>query len=200
MKNHRWIAKELQIHHAQITNKPRTSAHRHAYIRQCFFQLFSVIRRCYKREKCVICLLIISGKSSMNVIAVNICANNHWYSTHISHNVRVRTTQKLRKTTQYCVNSYPKRSFELLKTWNRVKRRSGEYRRTTTEVPRLKNWWNAQIAGVSRKTRILYVIHAFTRLLGNLTTPLRKVETRMSRHGFHIFKFESLILQKKSFL
>ena len=29
MKNHRWIAQELRKDHAQITNKPRTSAHRH---------------------------------------------------------------------------------------------------------------------------------------------------------------------------
>ena len=29
MKNHRWIAQELRRDHAQITNKPRTSAHRH---------------------------------------------------------------------------------------------------------------------------------------------------------------------------
>ena len=29
MKNHRWIAQELQKDHAQITNKPHTSAHRH---------------------------------------------------------------------------------------------------------------------------------------------------------------------------
>ena len=29
MKNHRWIAQELRKNHAQITNKPRTSGHRH---------------------------------------------------------------------------------------------------------------------------------------------------------------------------
>ena len=29
MKNHRWIAQELRKDHAQITNKPRISAHRH---------------------------------------------------------------------------------------------------------------------------------------------------------------------------
>ena len=29
MKNHRWIAQELRKDHAQIINKPRTSAHRH---------------------------------------------------------------------------------------------------------------------------------------------------------------------------
>ena len=29
MKNHRWIAQELRKDHEQITNKPRTSAHRH---------------------------------------------------------------------------------------------------------------------------------------------------------------------------
>ena len=29
MRNHRWIAQELRKDHAQITNKPRTSAHRH---------------------------------------------------------------------------------------------------------------------------------------------------------------------------
>ena len=108
----------------------------------------------------------------------NIFANAHWYSTHISRIVRVKTTQttqklrKLRKTAQYCVHSYVKPSFELLKTRNRVKRRSGEHRQTTTEVPCQTNWWNAQIAHVSRKTRILCVIHAFTRLLGCVTTTL----------------------------
>ena len=158
MKNHRSIAQELRKDHTQITYKPRTSAHRHAYIRQYIFQWFAVICRCYKRETGVICLLIVSGKSSMNTIAVNIFANDHWYSTHISRIIRVRTTQttqKIRKTAQYCVNSYAKPSFELLKTWNRVKRQSGEYRRTAMEVPRQKNWWNAQIAVVSRKTRTL---------------------------------------------
>ena len=105
----------------------------------------------------------------------NIFANDHWYSTHISCIVRVKTTQttqKLHKTAQYCVNSYVKPSFELLKTRNRVKRRSGEHRRTTTEVLCQTNWWNAQIAHVSRKTRILCVIHAFTRLLGCVNTTL----------------------------
>ena len=34
-----------------------------------FFQWFSVILRCNKRETCVICLLIVSGKSSTNAIA-----------------------------------------------------------------------------------------------------------------------------------
>ena len=105
----------------------------------------------------------------------NIFANDHWYSTHISRIVRVKTMQKLRKlrkTAQYCVNSYAKPSFELLKTWNRVKRRSGEHRRTTTEVPRQTKWWNAQIAHVLCQTRILCVIHASTRLLGCVTTTL----------------------------
>ena len=106
----------------------------------------------------------------------NICAFDHWYSTHNSRIVRVRTTQttqKLRKAAQNCVNSYAKPSFELLKTWNRVKRRSGVHRRTSTDAPHKKNWWNAQIADVSRKTRILCVIHAFTRILASVTRPLR---------------------------
>jgi hypothetical protein len=64
-------------------------------------------------------------------------------------------------------------SYELLKTWNRVKCWSGEHQRTATEVPRQKNWWNAQIADVSRKTRNLWAIHAFTRLLGSVTDDLK---------------------------
>ena len=104
----------------------------------------------------------------------NVFTDDHWYSTHIPRIVRVRTTQttqKIRKTAQYCANFYAKPSFELLKTWNRVKHRYGEHRRTTAEVPRQKNWWNAQIADVSRKTRNLCVIHAFTRILGSVTGP-----------------------------
>ena len=104
----------------------------------------------------------------------NVFTDDHWYSTHIPRIVRVRTTQttqKIRKTAQYCANFYAKPSFELLKTWNRVKHRYGEHRRTTAEVPRQKNWWNAQIADVSRKTRNLCVIHAFTRFLGSVTGP-----------------------------
>ena len=72
-----------------------------------------------------------------------------------------------------CANFYAKPSFELLKTWNRVKHRYGEHRRTTAEVPRQKNWWNAQIADVSRKTRNLCVIHAFTRILDSVTGPFQ---------------------------
>ena len=105
----------------------------------------------------------------------NVFTDDHWYSTHIPRIVRVKTTQttqKIRKTAQYCANFYAKPSFELLKTWNRVKHRYGEHRRTTAEVPRQKNWWNAQIADVSRKTRNLCVIHAFTRILGSVTGPL----------------------------
>ena len=86
----------------------------------------------------------------------NVFTDDHWYSTHIPRIVRVWTTQtthKIRKPAQYCANFYAKPSFELLKTWNRVKHRYGEHRRTTAEVPRQKNWWNAQIADVSRKTR-----------------------------------------------
>ena len=101
--------------------------------------------------------------------------DDHWYSTHIPRIVRVRTmqtTQKIRKTAQYCANFYAKPSFELLKTWNRVKHRYGEHRRTTAEVPRQKNWWNSQIADVTRKTQNLCVIHAFTRILGSVTGPL----------------------------
>ena len=135
----------------------------------------SVIRRCYKRETCVICLQ--SANCQWKIVdernSGNIFANDHWYSMHISRIVCIRasqTTQKLRKTAQYCVNSYVKPSFELLKTRNYVKRRSGEHRRPTTEVPHQTNWWNAQIAHVSRKTRILCVIHVFTRLLGCVTT------------------------------
>ena len=105
----------------------------------------------------------------------NVFTDDHWYSTHIPRIVRVWTTQtthKIRKPAQYCANFYAKPSFELLKTWNRVKHRHGEHRRTTAEVPRQKNWWNAQIADVSRKTRNLCVIHAFTRILGSVTGPL----------------------------
>ena len=105
----------------------------------------------------------------------NVFTDDHWYSTHIPRIVRVRTmqtTQKIRKTAQYCANFYAKPSFELLKTWNRVKHRYGEHRRTTAEVPCQKNLWNAQIADVSRKTRNLCVIHAFTRILGSVTGPL----------------------------
>ena len=105
----------------------------------------------------------------------NVFTDDHWYSTHIPRIVRVKTTQttqKIRKTAQYCANFYAKPSFELLKTWNRVKHRCGEHRRTTAKVPRQKNWWNAQIADVSRKTQNLCVIHAFTRILGSVTGPL----------------------------
>ena len=108
----------------------------------------------------------------------NLFTDDHWYSTHIPRIVCVRTTQttqKIRKTKQYCANFYAKPSFELLKTWNRVKHRYGEHRRTTAEVPRQKNWWNAQIADVSRKSRNLCVIHAFTRILGSVTGPLHPV-------------------------
>ena len=108
----------------------------------------------------------------------NVFTDDQWYSTHIPRIVRVRTTQttqKIRKTAQYCANFYAKPSFELLKTWNRVKHRYGEHRRTTAEVPGQKNWWNAQIADVSRKTRNLCVIHAFTRILGSVTGPLLTV-------------------------
>ena len=108
----------------------------------------------------------------------NVFTDDHWYSTHIPHIVRVRTTQttqKIRKTAQYCANFYAKPSFELLKTWNRAKHRYGEHRRTTAEVTRQKSWWNAQIADVSRKTRNMCVIHAFTRILGSVTGPLRKL-------------------------
>ena len=108
----------------------------------------------------------------------NVFTDDHWYSTHIPRIVRVRTTQttqKIRKTAQYCANFYAKPSFELLKTWNRVKHRHGEHRRTTAEVPRQKNWWNAQIADVSRKTRNLCVIHAFTRIFGSVTGPLLRL-------------------------
>ena len=71
----------------------------------------------------------------------NVFTDDHWYSTHIPRIVRVRTTQttqKIRKTAQYCANFYAKPIFELLKTWNRVKHRYGEHRRTTAEVPRQK--------------------------------------------------------------
>ena len=110
----------------------------------------------------------------------NVFTDDHWYSTYIPRIVRVKTTQttqKIRKTAQYCANFYAKPSFELLKTWNRVKHRYGEHRRTTAEVPRQKNWWNAQIADVSRKTRNLCVIHAFTRIFGSVTGPLHNTLT-----------------------
>ena len=87
----------------------------------------------------------------------NVFTDDHWYSTHIPRIVRVRTmqtTQKIRKTAQYCANFYAKLSFELLKTWNPVKHRYGEHRRTTAEVPRQKNWWNPQIADVSRNAPV----------------------------------------------
>ena len=48
----------------------------------------------------------------------NVFTDDHWYSTHIPRIVRVRTTQttqKIRKTAQYCANFYAKPSFELLK-------------------------------------------------------------------------------------
>ena len=81
----------------------------------------------------------------------NVFTDDHWYSTHIPRIVRVRTTQttqKIRKTAQYCANFYAKPGFELLKTWNRVKHRYGEHRRTTAEV------------------RNLCVIHAFNANFG----------------------------------
>ena len=77
-------------------------------------------------------------------------SGNIFANDHISHIVRIRTmqtTQELCKTVQYCANSYAKPSFELLKTWNRVKYRSGEHRWTTMEV------------------------HAIMQLLGSVTTP-----------------------------
>ena len=42
---------------------------RDTYANIFFFQWFSVILRCNKRETCVICQLIVSGKSSTNAIA-----------------------------------------------------------------------------------------------------------------------------------
>ena len=117
----------------------------------------------------------------------NVFTDDHWYSTHIPRIVRVRTTQttqKIRKTAQYCANFYAKPSFELLKTWNCVKHRYGEHRRTTAEVPRQKNWWNAQIADVSRKTRNLCVIHAFTRILGSVTGPLGRHQDSFMRCSY----------------
>ena len=83
----------------------------------------------------------------------NIFTNDHWCFTHILRIIHVRTTQttqQLRWTAQYGVNSYAKPSFELFKTWNRAQRGYGEHRRTTTHVPRQKHWWNAQIADASR--------------------------------------------------
>ena len=124
----------------------------------------------------------------------NVFTDDHWYSTHIPRIVRVWTTQtthKIRKPAQYCANFYAKPSFELLKTWNRVKHRHGEHRRTTAEVPRQKNWWNAQIADVSRKTRNLCVIHAFTRILGSVTGPLQRQQGFTDRWQSHWrFPFE----------
>ena len=122
----------------------------------------------------------------------NVFTDDHWYSTHIPRIVRVWTTQtthKIRKPAQYCANFYAKPSFELLKTWNRVKHRYGEHRRTTAEVPRQKNWWNAQIADVSRKTRNLCVIHAFTRILGSVTGPLDPYE--QNQCDIHVIKIAS---------
>jgi hypothetical protein len=81
----------------KITNKPRTLAQRHVEasnwantglcatkvprkithnLRTITNELYivrtikymSVVYRCYKRETCIICLLIVSGKSSMNAI------------------------------------------------------------------------------------------------------------------------------------
>ena len=122
-----------------------------------FFLWFSVILRCNKRETCVICLLFHQWKVVDERYSGNVFTDDHWYSTHIPRIVRVRTTQttqKIRKTAQYCANFYAKLSFELLKTWNRVKHRYGEHRRTTAEVPRQKNWWNSQIADVSRNAPV----------------------------------------------
>ena len=146
----------------------------------CFFQQwFSVILRCNKRETCVICLLIVSGKSSTNAIGATFSQTiTHWslliFHTHSAHCPRkdyANYAKKIRKTGQYCANFYAKPNFELLKTWNRVKHRYDEHRRTTAEVPRQKNWWNAQIADVSRKTRNLCAIHVFTWILGSVTGP-----------------------------
>ena len=75
----------------------------------------------------------------------NIFANDH--ISHIVHIRTMQTMQKLRKTVQYCINSYTKSSFELLKTWNRVKHRSGKHQRTTMEnyvhYDRPKDRWRA---------------------------------------------------------
>ena len=79
-KNLWWIAQELRKDHTQNINKPRTLAHRNAKAPNRapvkLFQWFSVICRCYKRETCVICLLIVSGNSSMNMITATFSQTN----------------------------------------------------------------------------------------------------------------------------
>ena len=103
MKNHRWIAQELRKDHAQITNKPRTSEHRHAKPQTCayvrvllaihtpilFFSDAYVLQARNMRQ--------MSANRQWKVVderdSGNILANDHWYSTHISRIVRVRTTQ-----------------------------------------------------------------------------------------------------------
>ena len=201
MKNHRWIAQELRKDHAQITNKTRTSAHRHEKApnrANAWLCVTNTRRKTTHNQRTVASELRMnhawftqarnmrhmSANRQWKVVderySGNVFTDDHWYSTHIPRIVRVRTTrttQKIRKTAQYCANFYAKPSFELLKIWNRVKHRYGEHRRTTAEVPRQKNWWNAQIADVSCKTRNLCVIHAFTRILGSVTGPLRPSHT-----------------------
>ena len=178
----RWkITDELRKNYGMITHKSQTNhaLQRMGTLLEIYtpikqFQWFSVTRRCYKRETCVLCLLIVSGKSSMNARTTTFSQRSlifHAYSCIVRLGT-TQITQNIRKTAQYSVISYAKSSFELLKTWKRIKRRSGEHLQTTTEVPSQKNWWNVQIVDVSRKTRILCAIHAFTRILGSVTAPL----------------------------
>ena len=58
-----------------------------------FFQWFSVILRCNKRETCVICLLIVSGKSSTNAIAATFSQT----ITDIPRTFRALSAKGLRK-------------------------------------------------------------------------------------------------------
>ena len=110
-KNHR-CQNYGKISHKSLTNHALQRIGTHTYT-PIFFQWFSVIRRCYKRETWVICLLIVSWKSSMNAIAATFHKPSLIFHACFAHYPRknyANYAKKLRKTAQYCVNSYAKPS------------------------------------------------------------------------------------------
>ena len=65
--SYQWVISDSSVFH-KYYKRLFTYSVRDTYA-NIFFQWFSVILRCNKRETCVICLLIVSGKSSTNTMA-----------------------------------------------------------------------------------------------------------------------------------
>ena len=81
MKNHRWIAQELRKDHAQITNKPHTSAHKH--------------EKAPNRANAWLCLTNTRRKTTHNqrTVASELRMNRAW------------TAQRMRRRRWSCVHS-----------------------------------------------------------------------------------------------